>query len=139
MSRTMLVVDDDASIRELVAEALADEGYTVETATGGAQALDMVARAVPDAIILDIWMPSLDGFDFMRTLRADDRTRDVPVVAISAAYPERAALDLGVQEFVAKPFDVAALMAAVKRAMAPDGVEDDSESSESPTTLPQGA
>ncbi len=101
MSRTMLVVDDDASIRELVAEALEGEGYTVKTAGGGAQALDMVAQAVPDAIILDIWMPSLDGFDFMRTLRANDKTRDVPVVAISAAYPERAALDLWVQEFVA--------------------------------------
>ena len=121
MSRTMLVVDDDASIRELVADALRDEGYAVETAAGGAQALDMVARAVPDAIVLDIWMPSLDGFDFMRTLRADDKTRDVPVVAISAAYPERAALDLGVQEFVAKPFDVSALVEAVKRAMATTG------------------
>ena len=132
MSRTMLVVDDDASIRELVAEAFEGEGYTVKTAGGGAQALDMVAQAVPDAIILDIWMPSLDGFDFMRTLRANDKTRDVPVVAISAAYPERAALDLGAQEFVAKPFEVAALMAAVERAMAPR----DRAATESPTTLP---
>ena len=118
MSRTMLVVDDDASIRELVAEALEGEGYTVETAEGGAQAVEMVARRVPDAIVLDIWMPSLDGFDFMRTLRANEKTRDVPVVAISAAYPARAALDLGVQEFVAKPFEVSALVEAVKRAVA---------------------
>ena len=135
MSRTMLVVDDDASIRELVAEALEGAGYTVKTAEGGAKALDMVAQAVPDAIVLDIWMPTLDGFDFMRTLRATDRTRDVPVVAISAAYPERAALDLGVQEFVAKPFEVSALLAAVERAMTPP----DSAGTESPTTLPQGA
>ena len=122
MSPTMLVVDDDASIRELVAEALQGEGYAVETAEGGAQALDMVARAVPDAIVLDIWMPSLDGFDFMRTLRGDPKTQAVPVVAMSAAYPERAAHDLGVQEFLAKPFEVTALVAAVERALtAPPG------------------
>ena len=114
----VLVVDDDAWMRELLADALEDEGYAVETAEGGTQALDMVARTVPDAIVLDIWMPSLDGFDFMRTPRANDRTRGVPVVAISAAYPERAALDLGVQEFVAKPFEVSALVEAVRRAVA---------------------
>ena len=127
MSRTTLVVDDDASIRELVAEALEDAGYTVETADNGIEALEMVGRSVPDLIILDIWMPSLDGFDFMRTLRGDARTRDVPVVAMSAAYPQRAAHDLGVQEFLAKPFDVSALLEAVERAINPaqDGAEKD--------------
>ncbi len=119
MSRTMLVVDDDADIRELVAEALEDAGYAVETADNGIEALEMVGRTVPAGIVLDIWMPSLDGFDFMRTLRANEKTRDVPVVAISAAYPERAAHDLGVQEFLAKPFDVAALLEAVERAVKP--------------------
>ncbi len=119
MSRTMLVVDDDADIRELVAEALEHAGYTVTTADNGIEALEMVARTVPDGIVLDIWMPSLDGFDFMRTLRANEKTRDVPVVAISAAYPERAAHDLGVQEFLAKPFDVAALVEAVERIVKP--------------------
>ena len=114
----MLVVDDDASIRTLVAEALEDAGYTVSTAEGGTEALDMVARMVPDAIILDIWMPSLDGFDFVRTMRADEKTRSVPIVAMSAAYPERAALDIGVQEFLAKPFEVSELLAAVERALA---------------------
>ena len=118
MKRTMLVVDDDESIRALVTEALEDAGYTVTTADGGAEALDMIGRAVPDGIILDIWMPSLDGFEIMRTLRADDKTRDVPVVAMSAAYPERAAHDLGAQEFLAKPFEVSELLAAVERALA---------------------
>ena len=119
MSRTILVVDDDPSIRGLVAEALEGAGYTVETADSGTEALERVARAVPDGIVLDIWMPSLDGFDFMRTLRANEKTRDVPVVVISAAYPERAAHDLGAQEFLAKPFDVAALLEAVERAVRP--------------------
>ncbi len=118
MSRTVLVVDDDEDIRTIVAEALEEAGYTVETANGGVQALKRVARGAPDAIILDIWMPTLDGFDFMRTLRATEGTRNVPVVAMSAAYPERAALDIGVQEFVAKPFEVSALLAAVERALA---------------------
>ena len=118
----MLVVDDDASIRTLVAEALEDAGYTVETVDSGTAALERVSQAVPDAIILDIWMPSLDGFDFMRTLRGNPKTQAVPVVAMSAAYPERAAHDLGVQEFLAKPFEVTALVAAVERALtAPPG------------------
>ncbi len=118
MSRTVLVVDDDEDIRTIVAEALEEAGYTVETANGGVQALERVAQGAPDAIVLDIWMPTLDGFDFVRTLRATEGTRNVPVVAMSAAYPERAALDIGVQEFVAKPFEVSALLAAVERALA---------------------
>ncbi len=118
MSRTILVVDDDESIRLLVAEALEHAGYTVETAADGPQALERISQTVPDAIVLDIWMPSLDGFDFMRILRGAPETRGVPVVAISAAYPERAALDLGAQEFLAKPFDVAALLDAVQRVLA---------------------
>lgn len=125
MSRTVLVVDDDEDIRTIVAEALEEAGYTVETANGGVQALERVAHGAPDAIILDIWMPTLDGFDFVRTLRASDATRNLPVVAMSAAYPERAALDIGVQEFVAKPFEVSALLAAVERALAaPKGLSE---------------
>ena len=118
MSRTVLVVDDDESIRALVAEALEEAGYTVETADGGAKALERIAGAAPDAIVLDIWMPSLDGFDVMGTLRGSDKTRHIPVVVMSAAYPERAALDLGAQEFLAKPFEVSQLLAAVERALA---------------------
>jgi CheY-like chemotaxis protein len=117
MSRTVLVVDDDPSIRAYVAEALEDAGYAVEAAESAAEALDALERAVPDAIVLDMWMPSMDGFDFMRPLRESDRTKDVPVVAMSAAYPERAALDLGAKAFLAKPFDVGQLLDAVDGAL----------------------
>ncbi len=118
MSRTILVVDDDESIRLLVAEALEHAGYTVETAADGPQALERISQTVPDAIVLDIWMPSLDGFDVMGMLRGNDETRHIPIVVMSAAYPERAAHDLGAQEFLAKPFEVSALLEAVERALA---------------------
>jgi DNA-binding response OmpR family regulator len=136
MPRTVLIVDDHLSLRTLIKEYLTTQGYRVVTAADGQDALTVARVERPDLILLDVMMPTLDGFDFMRTLRANDRTRDVPVVAISAAYPERAALDLGVQEFIAKPFDVSALVAAVRRATGEDNA---SEESPDPTTLPQGA
>ncbi len=118
MSRRVLVVDDDASIRTFIVEVLEGAGYTVDAAAGGAEALEKVSRAVPDAIILDMWMPSMDGFDVLQPLRASAATRTTPVIAISAAYPPRAAQDLGVHEFLSKPFGVTELLAAVERALA---------------------
>src|SRR5690349_12160385 len=79
----VLVVDDDAAIRDMVTMALQDEGYEVVTAVG-AQALAVARTVNPTVILLDIMMPDMDGIEVSRRLRADPATRNIPIIAMSA-------------------------------------------------------
>ncbi len=115
----VLVVDDDPVIRSTVAELLLDEGYAVEQAGDGSQALQVVQRSTPNAIVLDLMMPVLDGWAFVDQCRALPQCADVPIVVMSATHglhetAERLH-DMGVRAVVAKPFDVDALIAIVQR------------------------
>ncbi len=115
----VLVVDDDPVIRSTVAELLLDEGYEVDQAGDGAEALKVVARSVPDAIVLDLMMPVLDGWAFVERCRAEPATREVPIVVMSATHSLHESAErlhaMGVRAVVAKPFDVDALIAIVQR------------------------
>src|SRR5438105_5111134 len=82
----VLVVDDDAGIRSIVAELLEDEGYTVDTAGDGAQALQRAREAPPAALLLDLMMPVLDGWGFVEACRQQGICVRVPLVVISAAH-----------------------------------------------------
>jgi CheY-like chemotaxis protein len=89
-SRTVLVVDDEADIRDSLKEALVDEGYQVEVAANGRQALDMLPQlARPCAVILDIIMPIMSGVEFYAAMRAIPGLSDIPVV-VSTSDPSRA-------------------------------------------------
>ncbi|MBV9322958.1 MAG: response regulator [Chloroflexi bacterium] len=117
-TRRVLVVDDDIDIRTAVAEGLVLEGYAVETAGNGLEAL-MVARLTsPDAIVLDLMMPVMDGWTFLARCRTQSWCREVPIVVLSAAYALRAARerlrDFGVRVVVAKPFDLDSLIGTVQ-------------------------
>ena len=81
----VLIVDDDATIRGLISELLVDEGYVVVGASDGAQALQCARDAPPAAIVLDLMMPVLDGWGFLRACRQQSMCRGVPVVVVSAA------------------------------------------------------
>ena len=81
---TILVVDDKAANRDLLAYLLGSSGHVVEQAASGQAALAAVAAAVPDLVIMDISMPGVDGFTAARRLRTDARLDDVPLVAVSA-------------------------------------------------------
>jgi CheY-like chemotaxis protein len=120
----VLVVDDDPVIRSTVAELLLDEGYAVDQAADGAEALEVVARSVPNAIVLDLMMPVLDGWAFVERCRAVAATRDVPIVVMSATHSLHESAErlhaMGVRAVVAKPFDVDALIAIVQRYAAID-------------------
>jgi CheY-like chemotaxis protein len=120
----VLVVDDDPVIRSTVAELLLDEGYEVEQAADGAEALQALARSVPDVIVLDLMMPVLDGWAFVERCRAVLATRDVPIVVMSATHNLHESAErlhaMGVRAVVAKPFDVDALIAIVQRYAAVD-------------------
>lgn len=114
MPKRILIVDDDAGIRDMIELVLSTEGYEVVTAPHGAAALDAVRRSPPDLILLDIKMPVMSGTEF------SDRYRDLPgvrapiVVLTAAPFAERRATEIGVDAYIGKPFDLAALLSVVK-------------------------
>jgi two-component system, OmpR family, KDP operon response regulator KdpE len=124
MSR-VLVVEDDARIRKTLEVNLRARGYDVDVADTGEEALRLAARHHPDAVILDLGLPALDGMDVVRGLRG---WTSVPIVVLSARGSEAAkveALDLGADDYVTKPFGMdellARLRAAMRRAVLPEG------------------
>lgn len=102
----VLVVDDDPGIREFIRTVLTDEGYRVAEAPDGYEALARVRRARPDLILLDMRMPVMDGWEFVRTYREEPGPH-APVVIVTAALDvARDARDIGADGFLAKPFQV---------------------------------
>jgi DNA-binding response OmpR family regulator len=111
---SVLVVEDDEAIRELVVLVLQDEGYVVLEAGDGRAGLDAVALGRPSLVLLDMRMPVLSGWDFARVLR--ERGEAVPIVVMTAARDARAwAAEIGAVGFLAKPFELDELLAAVAR------------------------
>jgi DNA-binding response OmpR family regulator len=124
MTQTILVVDDKASVRDLVREYLAEQGYRIVTASNGREALYAARHENPDAILLDIMMPEMDGFQFLQQYR---RERSVPVIILTARVEESDAvmgLELGADDYVLKPFRMrelaARLKAVLRRSEPPD-------------------
>src|SRR5689334_498076 len=111
----VLLVDDDAPIRRMLARTLTAEGYAVSAVGDGGAALAQVERSVPDVIVLDVAMPGMDGLAVTRRLRA--KGLPVPILLLTArdAIEERVAgLDAGADDYVVKPFDVSELTARVR-------------------------
>ncbi|MBP7690508.1 MAG: response regulator transcription factor [Anaerolineales bacterium] len=117
MPKTILVVDDKASVRQLLADYLGGQGYRVVPAANGREALFAVRHEPPDLILLDIMMPEMDGYEFLRQYRRDQRT---PVIVITAREEESDAvlgLELGADDYVIKPFRMRELAARVRAAL----------------------
>jgi CheY-like chemotaxis protein len=112
--RPILVVDDDPTILATVSEVLDMEGYDVVTATNGAEALVAVDRSVPSLVLLDMRMPVLDGWGFMRVVRERGLTLTV-VVMTAAADARRWGREIGAEGVLAKPFDIDELVRAVQQ------------------------
>jgi CheY-like chemotaxis protein len=111
--KRVLVVEDDDDLRWIVAAELEERGHDVAQAADGLQALDAVVRAWPDLILLDMRMPVMDGWRFVSELRRRFG-RVAPIVVMSAAADARErAREVGAQACLAKPFDLAALLAVV--------------------------
>ena len=112
----ILVVDDVPHNLRLLEAVLTPHGYSVLTATSGEEALKRVESAPVDLVLLDIVMPAIDGYEVCRRLRAQERTRFLPVVMVTASgeQEKRHAIEAGADDFVAKPFDQAELVARVR-------------------------
>jgi CheY-like chemotaxis protein len=117
-TKRVLVVDDENDIRSAVAESLAMEGYAVETAANGLEALKVAGRQSVDAIVLDLMMPVMDGWTFLARCKTESRCRDVSIVAVPAGYTLRSARErlreFGVRVVLAKPFDLERLIGTVQ-------------------------
>jgi len=117
MPNTILVVDDQASVRQLLQEYLTEQGFRVFTATDGQNAIYQARHEPPDLILLDIMMPKMDGYQFLRQYRQE---RQTPVIVITAREEETDAvlgLDLGADDYVIKPFRMRELLARIRAAL----------------------
>ncbi|HEY5155275.1 MAG TPA: response regulator, partial [Acidimicrobiales bacterium] len=131
MADRVLVADDDRAIRESLVRALELEGYVVIAASDGAAALDRVRDDPPDAVVLDIMMPSVDGLTVCRVLRAE-RNR-IPILMLTARTETRdrvAGLDAGADDYLPKPFDLDELLARLRALLRRARPEDEAESAE---------
>lgn len=111
--KTILVVDDKASLRTMLSDYLAEENFRVVTAEDGQQALYVARREKPDLILLDIMMPNMGGYDFLRAYRKEQST---PVILLTARLEESdkvLGLELGADDYVTKPFGMRELVARI--------------------------
>jgi DNA-binding response OmpR family regulator len=125
----VLVVEDEDDLSQLVRINLEIAGYTVDTASDGAEALASIRSDPPDLVLLDVMMPVLDGWQVLRSLKEDDATQDIPVVMLTALSQERDFIRghlQGAIRYVTKPFEMATLLRAVEEGLSePDEEERD--------------
>jgi len=120
VKRTILVVDDEKDIRELVRFHLEQEGYALREAENGEQALAQVAAERPALVVLDLMLPGTDGLEVCRRLRAAEATRALPIIMLTAKAAEVdrvLGLELGADDYVTKPFSPRELVARVRAVM----------------------
>ena len=115
-STRILVVDDDAEVRDILNKVLTQAGYEVRLATNGREALEQVRSHPPQLIILDLSMPEMNGFEVMSALRVNPEWAKIPVVVVTAMAGHSAA-HLGVRGTLTKPFNIVDVQAAVRLAL----------------------
>jgi CheY-like chemotaxis protein len=114
--RTILVVDDEAGIRQFVSGALEDEGFTVATAVDGIEAVEVARRARPALVVLDMMLPRLGGHAVAAAIR--ETQPDVPILVVTAdGHAETKAAQVGAYAYLSKPFDIDTLVSLVLRAV----------------------
>ena len=130
MPATILVVEDEPAIQELISAALQHAGHRVMRAYSAEEAVPLVNGMLPDVVLLDWMLPGMSGIQFARRLRGEDRTRDLPIIMLTARGEEQdkvAGLDAGADDYLTKPFSPRELVARIKavlRRRAPQMTED---------------
>jgi two-component system phosphate regulon response regulator PhoB len=130
MSATILVVEDEPAIQELISATLQHAGHRVMHAYSAEEAVPLVNGTLPDVVLLDWMLPGMNGIQFARRLRGEDRTRELPIIMLTARGEEQdkvAGLDSGADDYLTKPFSPRELVARIKavlRRRAPQMTED---------------
>lgn len=122
-NNSILVVEDDPAIVEVVQAQLERAGFHVDSANDGQEGMEKTFDGLPDAIVLDLSMPKVDGFEMLRRLRGQRALRDIPVLVLSARSSRTdvlTALDLGARDYMVKPFDGRDLVGRVRGLLRPD-------------------
>ena len=117
-NESILVVDDEEDVLELVRYNLDKSGYQVETASSGEEALTKARRKLPDLLILDLMLPGMDGLEVCKKLKNDAKTEGLPIIVLTAKGEETdivTGLELGADDYVTKPFSPKVLIARVRR------------------------
>lgn len=124
MSKSILIIDDEQDILDLLKFNLESEGYQVYTASEGETAVKSAKRFRPDLILLDVMLPGKDGWEVIRELRSDANTQNLPIVFLTAKdseIDEVIGLELGADDYIVKPISMRKLLARVKLAMRKSG------------------
>ena len=120
----ILAVDDEPNIVRLIQVNLERQGYQVETANNGAQALEKIRLSRPDLLVSDVMMPEMDGFELLSSIRRDPALEDLPVIMLTAKAQDRDVMEgykRGADIYLAKPFNPLELITFVKRILAATG------------------
>lgn len=123
-SKSILVVDDDDAIRQMVGTLLVEEGYRVEVAQNGEEAIKLVRQEPFDLVVLDILMPVMDGWEVASRMLTEERTRDIPIVfltALSSYTDQLKGWRMGCFDYITKPFDIGLFLIRVKAALEKSG------------------
>ncbi len=120
MAQKILVAEDQVHIRHLIEYKLKNSGFDVVSVEDGAAALETARKLIPDLVMLDIMMPLMTGFEVLVELKADERTRHIPVLLVTAQSKEHEVLrglELGAEDYITKPFSPNELAARVKKVL----------------------
>jgi DNA-binding response OmpR family regulator len=123
---TVVVVDDEPDLLELVAYNIRQDGHEVVTATNGIKALEAVRSRLPDVVVLDVMMPGLSGLEVARRLRSQTETASIPIIMLTARAEEKhelEGLDAGADDYISKPFSMQVLLARIQAVARRTGAE----------------
>jgi DNA-binding response OmpR family regulator len=118
---SLLIVDDEEAVRDVLSRRLARKGYRVATCPDGHRALDMIREGQFDLVLLDVMMPGIDGFQLLEALRATHHAAELPVITVTAKHESEdivRALELGANDFVSKPIDFPVVVARIQTHLA---------------------
>ena len=117
MAHTVLVIEDEIHILELLRYNLEAAGYKVITSENGKEGLDKAFEGKPDLVILDLMLPDVDGLEICKILKKNDETKNIPIIMLTAKseeFDKVLGLELGADDYITKPFSVRELLARIK-------------------------
>jgi CheY-like chemotaxis protein len=114
LNKTILVVDDEAPLRELLRQQLSAEGYTVKVAKDGRDAIAQVKKQLPDLVLLDVNMPEMSGFDVAAVLKHNPQSMSIPIIMLSVSEEQQRGYRIGVDRYLIKPISTQELINEVR-------------------------